>query len=129
MGEEVYKKLCKTMARRGGRYPGMDIPEFYELVHELFTPEEAAVSNAMPRGFNPAGAIAKEMGKSEEEVAPILETMADKGLCSANKAGKTTVYGGPPFVAGIFEYQFMRGTKTERDGKIARLIHAYKEAV
>lgn len=129
MGEEVYKKLCETMARRGGRYPGMDIPEFYELVHELFTPEEAAISNAMPRGFNPAGAIAKEMGKSEEEVAPILETMADKGLCTTGRTDDKTVYGGPPFIAGIFEYQFMRGTNTERDRKIARLIHAYKEAV
>ena len=53
MGEDVYQKLCETMARRGGLYPGMDIPEFYELVQELFTPEEAAVCNAQPRGFSP----------------------------------------------------------------------------
>lgn len=78
MGEEVYKQLCETTARRGGRYPGMDIPEFYELAHDLFTPEEAAVCNAMQRGFNPASAIAKEMEKSEKEMAPILETMATK---------------------------------------------------
>ena len=29
------------MAKRGGRYPGIDVQEFYELAHELFTPEEA----------------------------------------------------------------------------------------
>lgn len=129
MEEIVYKQLCETMAKRDGRYPGIDVPEFYELAHELFTPEEAMVSNAMPRGYNPASIIAKEMGKSEEEVAPILETMADKGLCTTLRRDDTTVYGGPPFVVGIFEYQFMRGTNTERDKKIARLIHAYKEAV
>lgn len=128
MGEEVYRQLCETMAKRGGRYPGMDIPDFYELVHELFTPEEAEVSNAMPRGFNPASVIAKDMGKTEEEIAPILETMADKGLCTAGKLGDATFYGGPPFVPGIFEFQFMRGTNTETDKKLARLIHAYKEA-
>ena len=129
MGEEVYKQLCETMARRGGRYPGVDIPEFYEMARVLFTPEEAEVSNTLPKGFNPVSVIAKEMGKDEKEVATILETMADKGLCTSSKAGDTTVYAGPPFMVGIFEYQFMRGTNTERDKEIAKAIHAYKEAV
>ena len=68
MAEEVYKQLCEITAKRGGMYPGMDIPEFYELIEELFTHEEAAVYVAIPRGFNPASAIAESMGKSEEEV-------------------------------------------------------------
>jgi Pyruvate/2-oxoacid:ferredoxin oxidoreductase delta subunit len=107
----------------------MDIPEFYELVQELFTQEEAAVCNAQPRGFKSSSVIAAEMGKSEEEVAQILETMADKGLCIAGKKGESTAYGCPPFVPGIFEFQFMRGTNTDRDKKLAKLIHAYKDAV
>jgi len=36
MNENIYKKLCEEMARRGGRYPGKDIPEFYALAEELF---------------------------------------------------------------------------------------------
>lgn len=126
--EDVYRQLCETMAKRGGRYPGKDIPEFYELARELFTPEEAAVANAMPRGFSTASTIAQEMGKSEEEVGATLETMADKGLCSSNEMAGTRVYGGPPFVPGIFELQFMRGTSTDRDKRLAKLIHAYKAA-
>ncbi|MEE9611621.1 MAG: 4Fe-4S binding protein, partial [Desulfatiglandales bacterium] len=129
MAEEVYRQLSETMAKRGGLNPGMDMPEFYELVQELFTPEEAAVCNAQPRGFNPASVIAAEMGKSEEEVALMLEAMADKGLCMAGKKGEAVVYGGPPFVPGIFEFQFMRGTNTDRDKKLAKLIHGYKDAV
>jgi hypothetical protein len=128
MVKEVYKKLCETMAKRGGRYPGMDIPEFYEMAEELFTPEEASVSNAIPQGFNPASVIAREAGKTEEEVAPILEAMANKGLCVAGRMGETVLYGGPPFMLGIFEFQFMRGTSTDKDKKMAQLIHAYKEA-
>ena len=93
MAEKVYRQFCDAMAKRGGRYPGMDIPEFYALIEELFTPEEAAVFLAIPRGFHPANAIAAEMDKDEEEVAPILETMADKGLCSAAKMGDNTFYG------------------------------------
>ena len=128
MVEDAYRKLCETMARRGGRYPGLDLPEFYELAEVLFTKEEARVSNAMPRGFNPASAIAAEMGRPEQEVTTILEAMADKGLCSAGEFGGTVFYGGLPFVPGIFEMQFLRGTSTDRDRRLAKLIHAYKKA-
>jgi Pyruvate/2-oxoacid:ferredoxin oxidoreductase delta subunit len=129
MAAEVYQQMCEKLAKRGGRYPGMDIPEFYKLVQELFTPEEAAVYNAIPRGFNPASNIAKEAGKSEEEVSSILETMADKGLCIGGEMGGATFYSAPPFVPGIFEFQFMRGTSMDKDKKLAKLIHAYKAAV
>jgi Pyruvate/2-oxoacid:ferredoxin oxidoreductase delta subunit len=128
MSDSVYQGLCETMARRGGMYPGIDIPEFFELVETLFLPEEAEVSNAMPRGFNPADAIAAQMGKEEKEIAPILENMADKGLCIAVKMRGTMVYGAAPFVPGIFEFQFMRGTRTENDKKLAILIKNYKAA-
>jgi Pyruvate/2-oxoacid:ferredoxin oxidoreductase delta subunit len=129
MAENVYHALCETLAKRRGRYPGKDIPEFYALVGELFTPEEAEVYNAIPKGYHPAEAIAKVLGKEATAVSRILEGMADKGLCTAGSMGEMTFYGAPTFVPGIFEFQFMRGTNSERDKKIARLIHAYKAAV
>jgi len=129
MPAEVYRQLCEAMAKRGLEYPGMDIPEFYALVEELFTPQEAAVFLAIPRGYHPASAIATQMDKPEEEVTPILEAMADKGLCSAGKMGDVTFYGSMPFVPGIFELQFMRGTNTKKDKKLAKLIHDYKAMV
>ena len=63
MGKDVYRTLCETMSRRGGLFPGMDIPEFYDLARELFTEKEAEISNVMPRGFNPPAAIAKAGGR------------------------------------------------------------------
>lgn len=129
MAEKAYHELCETLAKRRGRYPGKDIPEFYALVEELFTKEEAEVYNAIPKGFHPPETIAKGLGKEIKEVTSILEGMADKGLCTAGSMGGMTFYGAPIFVPGIFEFQFMRGTRTERDKKIARLIHAYKAAV
>jgi len=30
MEEPVYQELCKKMIKRGGRFPGMDIPEHLE---------------------------------------------------------------------------------------------------
>ena len=127
MSDQVYQELCRTMAKRGGRYPGIDIPEFYEVAKELYTPEEAAVVNAMPRGFSSAGQVAEAMGRSEEEVSAILEGMADKGVITAGEMGGAKFYGVPPFVPGIFEFQFMRGTSTDKDKRLARLIHKYKE--
>jgi len=129
MVDPIYKKLCDTMARRGGYYPGMDIPEFYDVVQELFTLEEAAVASVMTPKPATSSAIAAEMGKHEKELFPILEAMAHKGLCSSFVSGEQRFYAGSPFVPGIFEFQFMRGTKSDRDRRLARLIHAYKAAV
>ncbi|RPJ15075.1 MAG: 4Fe-4S dicluster domain-containing protein [Desulfobacteraceae bacterium] len=129
MPEKVYRELCETLAKRRGRYPGKDIPEFYALAEELFTKEEAEVYNAIPRGFHPAEEIAKALGKDVKEVTRILEGMADKGTCTAGAMGEITYYTAPVFVPGIFEFQFMRGTRTERDRILARLIHAYKTAI
>ena len=129
MSQEIYKKLCEHLSKRGGRYPGKEIPEFYALVEKLFTPEEAEVYVAIPRGYQPAAAIAKELGKDEKQTAAMLEAMADKGLCTAGSMGGMSFYGAPLFVPGIFEFQFMKGTKTQADKDLAKLIHAYKQAV
>lgn len=129
MAEKAYHELCEVLAKRRGRYPGKDIPQFYALVEELFTPEEAAVYNAIPKGFHSAETIAHKMGKEADEIEPVLEGMAYKALCTAGSMDGVTVYSAPIFVPGIFEFQLMRGTRTERDKKLAHLIHAYKAAV
>jgi electron transport complex protein RnfB len=130
MNEQVYQDLCQAMAGRGGAYPGMDIPEFYALAKELFTLEEARVCAAMPRRPSSAAQIAEGMAMDESEVARILEAMADKGLCSTlTGAQGERLYAAIPFVPGIFEFQFMRGTVTDKDRRLARLIRDYKKAV
>lgn len=124
----VYRQLLEVMKKRGGGYSGMDIPAFYGLVEELFTPEEAEVNNAFPRGPTTAPDLARAMGRDPTEMERILEGMADKGLCMALKGPGVTFYQGARFMPGILEFQFMPGRATERDRKIARLIHAYKKA-
>ncbi|UCE52604.1 MAG: 4Fe-4S binding protein [Desulfobacterales bacterium] len=128
MSSEVYKQLLEVMKRRRGAYAGMDIPEFYELVEELFTPEEAEVNNVLTRKPAATGDIAKELDRDEEEIQVILEVMADKGLCKTFMQNGVRVYQGVPFIPGIFEYQFMDGKSTDRHKKIAGLIHAYEQA-
>jgi Pyruvate/2-oxoacid:ferredoxin oxidoreductase delta subunit len=128
MRKEVYRQMLEVMKKRRGSYAGMDIPEFYAMVEALFTEQEAEVNNAMPAGPATAEEIARQMGSDEGQIKATLEQMADKGLCKTFTDKGARYYQGAPFMLGIFEYQFMRGTTTERDQKLARLIHAYKEA-
>ena len=128
MSQQVYRELFEVMKNRRGPYTGIDIPEFYELVEELFTPQEAEVNNAMPAKPAAADEIAAEMDRDGDEIKAILETMADKGLCKTWLKNDVRVYTGEPFVPGIFEYQFMSGKVTERERRIAGLIHSYKQA-
>ena len=128
MGTEVYNQLLEVMKKRGGEYAGADIPEFYSMVQTLFTPEEALINNNMPKGPFTTEQMAKIMKDDVKNVAPILEGMANKGLCMAMNMEGTVVYVGSRFMPGIFEFQFMPGKISERDKKIAQLIHAYKKA-
>jgi hypothetical protein len=128
MSKNVYQELLEVMKKRGGRWSGMDIPEFYEMVEELFTPEEAEVNNALPNEPVTASDIAAKMGRNEKEIENILEAMANKKLCIAVEFGGTQFYQGARFAIGILEFQFMPGESTERDKKLANLIHAYKAA-
>ncbi|MBU4316336.1 MAG: 4Fe-4S binding protein [Proteobacteria bacterium] len=128
MSKEVYKQLLEVMKSRGGGFSGADIPEFYAMVEELFTPREAEVNNAMPKGPFSAAQVAELMGRDEKELKEILEGMANKGLCMAITLEGNVFYMRSPFMPGIFEFQFMPGTLTERDKKIAKLIYAYKTA-
>lgn len=128
MRQEVYKTLLEVMKSRGGPYAGSDIPEFFDMVEVMFTPEQAEVNNAMPREPFTAADLAKQMGKDEGEITEILEEMANTGLCMAMKVEGTQFYMAAPFMPGILEFQLMRGTKAERDRQLAQLMYDYKKA-
>lgn len=128
MEAQVYKQMLEVMTKRGGPYAGMDIPEFYRLVEELFSPEEAEINNALTRKPATAEAVAGQAGRDVAEVESLLEGMADKGLCGTSVLDGRRVYQGVAFMPGIFEFQFMGGGAGEREKRLSRLIHAYKEA-
>ncbi len=128
MSKHVYKELLAVMQSRGGGYAGMDIPEFYEMVEELFTPKEAEINNEMPKDPFTAGDMAEKLGRDEAEIEEILDEMANKGLCMSLNIDGMQMYQGSMFMPGIMEFQMMPGKTTERVKKIARLIHAYRKA-
>ena len=128
MAEKVYRELLEMMKIRGGPYAGLDIPEFFAMVEELFDPEEAEINNALPRKPTPVNEIASKTDRSPEEVSEILERMAGRGLCGVSKTSGGVFYRGLPFMPGIFEFIFIGGGESELEKVVARLIHSYKKA-
>lgn len=128
MSEQVYKDMIGVMSGRSPLFGGMDIPEFFTLVEELFTPEEAGINNAMPSGKFTAADLAEKMGGNEAALAVTLKDMADKGLCVTLARDGGRVFRAAPFMPGIFEFVFYSGGTTERDKKLAKYVHDYKEA-
>jgi Pyruvate/2-oxoacid:ferredoxin oxidoreductase delta subunit len=128
MKSPVYQDLLKVMQSRRGPYAGLDIPEFYELVQVLFTPEEAAVNNALARQPETLEPIALRLNRDPPGLLALLEAMAGKGLCATFTRDGRRVFQGLPFMPGIFEYQFVSGSDSAHYRKLARLIHDYKKA-
>jgi Pyruvate/2-oxoacid:ferredoxin oxidoreductase delta subunit len=128
MTQQVYRDLLTVMQKRRGPYAGADIPEFFAMVEALFSPEEADVNNALPRTPVTAAEAAEAAGRSKESITPILEAMADKGLCKTFLRDGVRYYQGQPFMPGIFEYQFISGKSDRRHEELARLVHDYKRA-
>jgi len=126
--QQVYRDLLEVMQGRRGPYAGLDIPEFFELVEVLFSPEQAEVNNLLSHKPTTVQALAGATGRDEAGLAAILNQMADLGLCETTVRDGVRYFRGAPFMPGIFEYQFMPGRETERDRSIARLIYRYKQA-
>ncbi len=124
--EKIYKELGDAMSKAGGAIPVIPIDEFYFLLKDLVTPEEAVIAGSMPRKSVTAEALAKKTEKPTEYVRSMLEVMTNNGVLHAkkNKEGQYK-YILLPLLPGIFEAQFFRGTKTERDYRIARRFKDY----
>ncbi|MFC1824814.1 4Fe-4S binding protein [Thermodesulfobacteriota bacterium] len=122
MSEEIYEKLTDALVMRGGAIPPKKCKEFYALVEELFTEEQAEIAVKMPMGPISAEQMAQDLGKPLSEVESLLEGMADQGLVFSREKGGVMLYTLHQLVPGISEYQFMRGGTTERDKKLAQLF-------
>jgi len=130
MVDPAYEKLVNTLNSYGTILPSIACPEYFAFVSYLFTPEEAGILNVMPKGFSSAETISHHMqSKDAAEATRKLETMCDKGLIHSKVENGKTVYGGLPFVPGICELQFFRGTVDERHKKIAALLEDYNRAL
>ena len=125
MHEPVYEKLTEALNMRGGAAPAVKCPEFYALLRELFTPEEAELACQMPMKPMSAADLAAEIGRDPGEVERLLEGMANKGLVFALERGGVMEYNLLQMLPGIFEMQLMKGEVNDRAKKLAHLFEDY----
>jgi electron transport complex protein RnfB len=128
--EQAYRDLTEDLKKAGGAIPVIPNEEFNALLKDLVTPEEAAVAVCLSGKAMTAEDVAQKMGQSVEDVRSKLENMANGGFLHSKK-NETGVYRYHllPLLPGIFEGQFYRGTKNERDYLIARRFKDYLEII
>ncbi len=129
MDESLLNKLCDSLNSRGGSIPAYPVPEVFALLEALFTEEEVEVACEMPAAATSLEGMADILSRPAEDILPLLESMADKGLAATRKQDNVVLYKLLPIAPGIFEFQFMRGGNTDRDRQLARLFRAYVDVV
>ena len=128
--EQAYSDLTKDLQKAGGAIPVIPNKEFDALLKDLVTPEEAVVAAHLKGNAMTAEEIALKMGKPVEEVLTQLENMANGGFLHSKRNSEGVYrYSLLPLLPGIFEGQFYRGTKNERDYLIARRFKDYLEII
>lgn len=123
--QPVYERLAGALKMRGGAAPVIHCREFYALMEELFTPEEAALASKMPIGLATAADLAAHTGGDPKVAEELLESMANKGLLFSYERDQVWFYELLQLLPGIFEAQFTKGEVDERTKRIAHLFEDY----
>jgi len=127
--QPVYERLAEALKMRGGAAPVVRCREFYALLEELFTPEEAELNAKMPLRYISAAELATETGVNPKEVERLLENMANKALLYSQTRDGVMRYYPLPLVPGMFEMQFTTGDVSERAKRLAHLFEDYFNAM
>jgi NAD-dependent dihydropyrimidine dehydrogenase PreA subunit len=112
---------------RLNRYPiGLvDSAKLRDILALLFEEREAFVGSCFPLHEATLAELAELTGIATPALAPILESMADKGLVMDMAYGDTTYYLLVPGLIGFMEFTFMRRRTDLPMAELARLMSEY----
>ncbi len=123
VGKDLYRKLGKKIDGLTMRSPWNKT--LYDILKELYTPEEAELVVRMPYGFNSLDYVEKVTGFERANLEKLLGGLSEKGLLIDVCVKDSYYYIISPMVIGIFEFTMMR-TRGELDlKKWAELFHSY----
>jgi ferredoxin len=122
-GYGVYGNLQKRLDRFMIGAPASR--EIIAILELLYTEQEAFVAARMPIKFSTLSRISKLTGINMEELLPILEGMAGKGLVMDFTRKGRTYYMLSPTLLGFFEFTFMRVNKDVPQKELAGLMWNY----
>ena len=99
-----------------------------EILSLLFSEKEAFVGSKFPLEETTISELSKATKMSTEDLLPVLESMADKGLIMDMPFGNKIYYLLMPGVIGFFEFTFMKHRTDIPVEKVAKLMSEYFRA-
>ncbi len=122
---KVYRKLGRKLDSLPSRAPWNEA--FYNILKELYTPQEAEVVIKMPYGLSDFDQIASGIRMDQTALRKILEGLCEKGLVFDFLVEDRYRYTPSPLVIGIFEMTMMRTRGKLNSAEWARLFDGYDE--
>ncbi|MFP4564037.1 MAG: 4Fe-4S binding protein [Spirochaetia bacterium] len=121
MSSGPYALIMKKIASDAMIGPEKGQPLLEKLVRHCFTPDEAELAGRMNFFYKPepVKTLAKRIGRREDELLPLLEAMADKGVIRAGAKGYALL----PILPGIFENALLPGGETPWHIELARIVN------
>jgi len=121
--DKFWYKVARTIVK-AGRFPFPISDTLIDLLMNLMTQEQANFILNFKKPSLTLEEIKENSDLEENSIIKMLNELMYRGIiigAMSNSAG-AMVYRLMPMFPGIFEYQFLRGTKTEKDKQIARLF-------
>ncbi|UCB46633.1 MAG: 4Fe-4S ferredoxin [Spirochaetota bacterium] len=103
----------------------VDNPMLRKILELLYDETEAYVASKFPLEEASLIELCTETKMQSEQLLPILNRMADKGLVMDITYGKQTYYILMPGIIGFFEYTFMKQRSDISMSEVARLMTEY----
>lgn len=128
MGHHLHSKSSLVpLIDRLNKYPVglVDSDKLREILALLFSEREAYVASRFPLEEATLPELCRRTRLPAEELLPILDTMADKGLIMDMPYGGTVYYLLLPGLIGFFEFTFMKRRADLPLEQIARLMSEY----
>ncbi|MCY3412463.1 MAG: hypothetical protein INQ03_12570 [Candidatus Heimdallarchaeota archaeon] len=121
MADEIYHKLAKVLNKIPQGFNLTDDDTHIRVLKWIFTEEEARIAAQMKLRGETAEVMAKRLKLEVDYLAPLLETMHERGeIRQYKKQDGNHKYGLMPFVVGIYEEQIDR-----LDAEFAKLLEEY----
>jgi hypothetical protein len=123
-GKNVFKKLGQKIDGLTIRAPFNEA--LYNILKELYTPQEAEIVVKMPYSLSNLDRIAKITKIDHSQLQRILESLCSKGLVIDLWMNEEYQYSLSPLIIGILEFTMMRVGENVNYKKWAQLFDAYR---
>ena len=105
MTVSVYRQLQQRLDQYSMGFPATDSGIDQQILGYLFSEDDARMFLSLDQKLETVDQIASKLDRPSEEVAAILDDMAERGLLFRLIKPDNIKYGAIPFVHGLFEFQ------------------------